>query len=99
VTFESDDRDRVLMDECRRLLPELRKHGEEGERFMQAAVASIRKHFNNGVHDKRKLKAAVKKDLRGKYGSFILLAIAAAVIHFLVVRFLEWMFPKAKGEK
>lgn len=94
MTFASNDNARVLMDECRRFLPELRNHGEQGEDFLQAATASLRSNWDSGIHEKRKLKSAVRRDMREKFGSFLLLAIAGAIIHFLVVRFLEWKFPK-----
>ncbi|MBA3481704.1 MAG: hypothetical protein H0T51_07805 [Pirellulales bacterium] len=91
----SDDFDRIAAIECRNLIPELCSYGEDGQRLPKFAMQSARKHFRNGVHLKHKLKQAVRKDCKEEFGSVILMALIGAVIHFIVVRLLERLYPKS----
>jgi hypothetical protein len=91
LTFASDDFDRVAIDQCRLLIPELRSYGEDGQRLPKFVMQRIRANYNNGIHLKHSLRKAVRKDVKEEFGSIILAAILTAVIQFLVTKFLEWL--------
>ncbi len=97
MTFASRDFERSVIDSCRLEVRQLRDvKGADRERLMQAVMDSAKRHINNGVHGQRALRKAVREEIREEFGSFILLAVIGAVIHFIVVRLLERLLPKGE---